>query len=648
MIVAALLFTLLAQDTTGLSPRARAMLNRFPLPRPGEVSIASKFSSDTAWVGEQVELVTAAWFPRELRDRLRHSPSLLPPALSGLWSAQAQTTITMAETRAYGGQLYDLFVAHQTLFPLGGGRITVPPAILTYDVPASASYFAPEQRKTLTSRPVTLVVRAIPSSAAGALGSGPTARGVHLAWRGVGGPIHAGAPSTVQLVLSGEGNIALWPTPEVTWPPGVRVYPERTEEQDTRVGGRLGGEKRFRYTVVADSEGVLSLPRVRYPFFEPGAVQVQVAVTDAVALPVLPGNGVAALRKPWTIRGVDDVPIASQVMTTAWPGVVLVVLLPIGVVWWRRRRRPAAVVARDDAPDVELRRLLGTAGEASPERAVAELRRRGVGRADADVVRRWLDATLRRRYGPTTAAAPVPPTLLGQVVARLRRGLRGSALPLLFVMLGLRALGAQTVAEAAKEYRDENYRGALGLYEAVLARTPTDAAAWRELGATRWILGDDVGASAAWLHALALAPRDAGTREAWRGAGAMPNEIRDRAPVVPLSRDELLLLAAAAWLLVWLTGKWPKLRALCTLLALGTATLGAVRWNQERRHEALLRPGTTVRVSPHPAAPSLGDGPAWAIAEVQRREGDWLLVAVRGGARGWIPATAAAPLGPLD
>lgn len=645
----ALLFTLIAQDTTGLSPRARAMLDRFPVPRVGEVSIATRFSTDTAWIGEQVELVTAAWFPRELRNRLRHTPNLLPPALNGLWSVQAQANMSMAATRVVGGQLYDLFVAHQTLFPLGGGKITVPPAVLTYSVPASLSFFAPEQRQTLTSRPATLVIRAIPVRLTGALGSGPTARNLRVTWRGVAAPIHAGTPAMIEVVLTGEGNVALWPSPELTWPAGVRVYPDRTEERSIDVAGRRGGEKRFRFTVVADSEGVLSLARVRYPYFDPATADVSAATAEAVALVVLPGKGAAALRRVLPISDDDDFPVASQLVERGWPAIIALFLLPlVGVVWQRRRRPARTVAAPPRSPEAEFATLLGHRGEASPETVVPVLRRRGVPRDDAEGVRQWLTAASRRRYGPPGSDVTPPPAPLARVLARLRRVVRMTPL-LLLVLLTPRAV-AQTVADAMTQYRGADYAAAATSFTEAVQRAPSSVGLWRNLAAAHWLEGDDVGAAAAWLRALHLAPRDPVTREEWHGAGGIPAEVRALAPIVPLSRDELLLIALGAWLLAWsaIFLRARRIGALLVALTVAAATGAALRTVEASRHRVLLRSGATLRVSPHPAAPRLGDGTAWAIGRVERQRDGWVLVALDGGRRGWLPGTDAAPLGPLD
>src|SRR5690606_8550857 len=149
--------------------------NHFTPPRDGRVGIGIRFSDDTVWLGEQVELVTAAWFPRDLRDRLRRQPTLRTPSLAGLWSAPTQTSPLLAESQRVGGRVYDLFVSHQILFPLASGPVDAPPAVLSYAVPASSSFFAPEDRTTVESGTARLVVRPIPAALAARLGSGPTA-----------------------------------------------------------------------------------------------------------------------------------------------------------------------------------------------------------------------------------------------------------------------------------------------------------------------------------------------------------------------------------------------------------------------------------------------------------------------------------------
>lgn len=657
MIALALAAALVMQDTnTALSPRVRAMLDRFPLPRAGEPSVAIRFSRDSVWVGEQVELVTAAWFPRRLRDRLRRQPTIKTPSLSGLWSARNQMLPIPAEARFVGGQMYDLFVSYQTIFPLGPGRIDAPPAVLTYDVPTSTSYFAPEERKTIVSPSARLVARGIPPALAVALGTGPTAHDLRLAWRGPVDGLRIGSPAIVELAISGAGNLTLWPAPQVRWPPGLHVYPEPTDEHTVPLQGVIAGEKRFRFTVVADSAGVMTLPAVTYPFFDPVTGTVHPAMAGSMSLPVRPRTIAFGDRKPPMIAAGQGVPPSTAVVRSAWPMLIVLALFPPLLVGWRHRRRDRGVVTRaPEATDPEeaLRAVLGSPVAAGPDHVVAALRVRGVSREDAEHIFRWLIATGRRRYGPVQALAPEPPPAVASVLKRLRRV--ATALLLLLIAVPLHA----RQDDAVTRYDGRDYAGAARAFEGVVEREPAAADAWLGLGASRWMQGDDVAAAAAWLRALELAPRNGRLRAAWREATSIPSDVRALAPVVPASLDDLLIIALALWVLTWgaaLVGR-PRVSWLCGALVAVTLTLAVGRVRAEPHGSALVTVNAVLRISPHPAMESIGDVPAWSLVHVDRRDQHWALITAQQSApssvigsivlQGWIPAEAVVEINPV-
>ena len=68
--------------TTKLSSRVAKLVERAPPPTGGEnAAITLTLSSDTALVGEQVDIVTIAWFRRDLRQQLRRSPTVEAPRM---------------------------------------------------------------------------------------------------------------------------------------------------------------------------------------------------------------------------------------------------------------------------------------------------------------------------------------------------------------------------------------------------------------------------------------------------------------------------------------------------------------------------------------------------------------------------------------
>src|SRR3954470_13471478 len=67
------------RSTVALSPLARSLLETAAPPlsrRPDRVALTMLVPRDTVLTGQQVDLIAAAWFPRELRERMRRAPLL--------------------------------------------------------------------------------------------------------------------------------------------------------------------------------------------------------------------------------------------------------------------------------------------------------------------------------------------------------------------------------------------------------------------------------------------------------------------------------------------------------------------------------------------------------------------------------------------
>src|SRR5690606_12332814 len=81
--------------------------------------------------------------------------------------------------------------------------------------------------------------RPVPERLVARLSNGPTARRMSVTWRTPTGTMHVGAPVSLELVVSGAGNVSLWPQAALEWPAGIRVYDEPTVER-VRRGDGLG------------------------------------------------------------------------------------------------------------------------------------------------------------------------------------------------------------------------------------------------------------------------------------------------------------------------------------------------------------------------------------------------------------------------
>jgi hypothetical protein len=178
---------------------------------------------------------------------------------------------------------------------------------------------------------------------------------------------------------------------------------------------------------------------------------------------------------------------------------------------------------------------------------------------------------------------------------------------------------------------------------------PGVAAHWYGLGAAYYRLGLKGSASAAWLRARRLEPRNSTIRRALR-LTPPPDATTDRwtwsPPVTP---HELLLVGVIGWVAGWIGwGMRPRSRhrwGIVLVLAAGT-TVAAFALRAWYRHPlGIVLDQTTMRVSPHGRAPELGQLDSGGAVRIVRRSRGWVLVHAAGEREGWVASDAIAAIG---
>src|SRR5260370_15692367 len=213
----------------GIAPAVSAVARRLiaaapPPARTDQVQLTVVIAGDSVRVGQQLDVIAAAWFPRELRQRLRRPPILTLQTPDGVWAYPGAAPSDVAASRLVRGRWLDLFVAHEAVFPLTPGRIVIPPATLDYAVPANFSFFSREDRYALRSDSQPVTVLPLPG-AEGAADAAAVAHGLALEL-GVDPPNgRVGEPIAVTAAVSGIGDVALWPALAVHSAPRRRVSP---------------------------------------------------------------------------------------------------------------------------------------------------------------------------------------------------------------------------------------------------------------------------------------------------------------------------------------------------------------------------------------------------------------------------------------
>jgi BatD DUF11 like domain len=656
-----------APVVASLSPRLARLVQRAPPPDVlGQGGITVALSDTNVVVGEQVDVVTIAWFEREVRQQLRRAPTVESPRLEGVWSYPQPVPGGIAASRLVGGRWYDLFVLHQVAFPLAPGRVAVSAARLQYSVPLAFQFFSQEERYKLETEPTSFLVRPLPDQGRQPDFAGAVGHRITLQQTVTPGTGRQGEAFNAEVVVRGEGNVALWPRPDVRWPAGVRIYPGAAEEQVEMKDGRLAGAKHFRFLLLADSAGTLALPPLRYSYFDPVTGRYESSSAGGVGMVVAPrGEGGGSRAEPPPIRLDDRRPFA-RALREGLPAPLwwALLFLPALVVLIRRmpRRVPAreqprpefgnSLAAAERRLDATLRSLVPSADERGDGGLPRALRRVGLEPAVAEELARLRDRLRAARFAPDGGTATQ--ALIREVdaaVARLgfvsapgqprwRRRAGLGVVVLLLVPARAGSLPAQATPEQL--YEAGAYRAAADGFRVKAELEPDVPTRWLNLGDAAYRAGLDATALAAWTRGARLAPRDAGLRRALLLLPPADAAAARWLWVAPFTAEELWLVGVVVWLAGWLgvlwtgrfRGRWLVLLAGGVLLFGASSALG--RWY--RQPVAVVAGNASLRLSPHELAPTVGEVPTLGAVRLELARGAWFRVAAAGGEAGWIRA----------
>ena len=682
------------RSTVALSPLARSLLETAPPPlsrRSDRVALTMLVPSDSVFTGQQVDLIAAAWIPRDLRERMRRAPLLTLVTPEGVWAYPVATSSGVALSRQVGGRWLDLFIAHQVVFPLAPGRLIIPPASVEYALPVTFSFFSREERYTLRSDSIAIVVLALPSPAT----TNVVGERLSLALQIDPASTRVGEPVEAAVTVSGVGNVALWPEPALRWPAGFRVYPAQTEVRIAPDAGRIAGSKTFQFLAVPDSSGNFVLPEVRYAYFDPNAGRYTAATAAPRALAVAPGAEPRAARVvPPLLPSRGEVAVDRLARQLGWEGWLVVLLVPpllAGLARRRWHREPAAAavpaVGRPQlTPLGRLERefLAVLASHVSDPFArdgdglAQALRSAGVDSAVADHVKRLRDRLRAARYGPRGLGDAAE---LGAEIEQVLRvlgatwdvhenaGGRRPRSTFASLLVGMLVVGAQHVGVGAQHaaplqsvtvplqsaaqlpggqtpsaealFEAGALRAAADSFAARAARAPRDAAHWYNLGATLYRAGADGKATAAWTRAARLAPRDMAIRRARRLLPA-PDPVTEQLLRVGWATPaEWTVIGATGWALLWLSlaagARRPVVLGLFGAVALGAGIVGALEWwHRDQPLAVVIADGAPVLAAPYGGASATATIPAGGALFVGRSYGPWREVSRKDGIHGWV------------
>lgn len=205
-----------------------------------------------------------------------------------------------------GGHRYRVLERHYALFPERSGTMTIPPVVLSGRLVDRGSdrLWQPSRRGrriSVASESVTIEVEPRPASFSG--DTWQPARSYRLGEElSTSGEIRVGEPVTRTVIIDAVGleeNMIAEPV----WAeiPDARIYPDQPQGISRDDGQWVLGHKEFRYAVVPETEGVLTLPELTVAWWDTQADQERISVLPARNVTVLPSeSGVASAPSPGT------------------------------------------------------------------------------------------------------------------------------------------------------------------------------------------------------------------------------------------------------------------------------------------------------------------------------------------------------------
>ena len=308
-----------------------------------DVLLLARLDADTVYVGEPVLLTGEAYLSASARRQLRRAPQYIAPSPPSFWIHDVDDS-PRTRVELLGRRRYEVQSFRRAFVPITAGAFALEPAQL--EVELRRGLLDPFQPRTLRTDSFRVRVLPLPPGAPTGFGG---AVGRYSATATIApAEVAQGDGVTLQVVVEGSGYVKALPPPVLPEMAGVEVLPPSERAEVREEGSGLGGRKVFTWVLIPERPGVLRVPSLAYPHFDPETEAYATARTAPLEVRVRPGAVAAAaagsalspLRGEASGRALGWVESPLFGAAQLLPGLALL----LGV--WVRRRRARGGPAR--------------------------------------------------------------------------------------------------------------------------------------------------------------------------------------------------------------------------------------------------------------------------------------------------------------
>lgn len=270
--------------------------------RPAEgVFAEADVDTTTPYVGQQVTYTFHLFRPRD--DSMRNA-AFVRPETDGLWPEEIDGQSD--EPIALNERPYVRHTIRMAFFPTRSGKVTIGPAAVTYEELVRVrrprpgfgffddSFFdmlnARAVPRRVEANALELEVKPLPPLPDGSRPDAPAVGAFTLDATLSDRKLRLGDSATLNLRVSGTGNIRTLPDIQLPSLDGIKAYPDAPEESVTAQGTAVHSERKERIALVPQKTGELHVPAITLPVFDPKTGKWEILRSPEYDLEVSPGE----------------------------------------------------------------------------------------------------------------------------------------------------------------------------------------------------------------------------------------------------------------------------------------------------------------------------------------------------------------------
>ena len=241
------------------------------------------------------------------RVTLAGSEGAKMPAFNGFWSQQVD--IEQGPFReTLNNKVYEAYnIAEYILYPQQSGTLTIDPAELTvvarvmvksnrgFDPFFGGGHEAYNVRRTLKTPEVKVQVKPFPAGAPTSF-SGAVGR-YTMAHKLSSSEVSANSAVTLQLTISGTGNLNFISAPTLSLPTSFELYDVKSEESIRTTPSGSVGQRRFDYPFIVRAEGEYEIAPVEFTYFDLEKGEYITLKTPAMPIIVTPDKSAVSQQQ---------------------------------------------------------------------------------------------------------------------------------------------------------------------------------------------------------------------------------------------------------------------------------------------------------------------------------------------------------------